>query len=272
MNTDLLFLLAAASTWAAFALLWRSTLGGGERAGGEVQAVAGLVGASLVLNLWALHLIETVTAEGINFTLAASASLATLIVQGIYLIGLIRHGVQGLGLFLLPATGLALAAIPMLPEAHEPNWVRTSSLLETGHLLISLVGYAVLTLAAVHALMQLILDRKLKRKEVGRLVGALPSLVEIERHMMAQVRLATVLIGLSILTGLVWQWESFGRFALLNHKVLLALFAFGVLVLLLVKRSRARWPASLASRVVLTAYGLLLLAYYGVKLVQSWLH
>jgi ABC-type uncharacterized transport system permease subunit len=145
-------------------------------------------------------------------------------------------------------------------------------LLETGHLFISLIAYAVLTLAAIHAVMQILLDRALKKKRLSTLVQALPSLMDIERHMIAQVKVATILIGISILTGLIWQWVDHQYFALLNHKVLLALFTMAVLVLLLIKRHRASWPTRLASRAVLTAYTLLMLAYFGVKLIDSWLH
>ena len=172
----------------------------------------------------------------------------------------------------MPATAFPLFLVPLLPEAHHPNWVQTSSLLETSHLLISLAAYAVLTLAAIHALMQILLDRALKKKKLSVLIQALPSLVSIERHMFAQVKIATIMIGISILTGLVWQWLEYAHFALLNHKVLLALFTFGVLVLLQIKRHRASWSSSIASRTVLTAYVLLMLAYFGVKLIHSLLN
>jgi len=226
----------------------------------------------MLFTIWAMHLIDSVTAQGINFTLATGVALATLIVQGIYVFGIMRHGIQGLGLFLLPSTALPLLLIPFLPEAHTPNWIHTSSLLETGHLLISLVAYAVLTLAAIHAVMHILLDRSLKQKRMTPMIQALPSLFDIERYMMAQVKVATVLIGLSILTGLSWQWVAYAHFALLNHKVLLALFSFGVLILLLVKRQQSQWPSRVASRVTLAAYILLVLAYFGVKLIESYLH
>ncbi len=273
INSTILFLSAGALTSGAAILLWRESL---HRRADDIRPgtarTSGLVGASVLLTIWALHLIEPVTAQGINFTLATGVALATLIVQVIYLFGILRHGVQGLGLFLLPSTALPLLVLPFLPEAHAPNWVHTSSLLETGHLLISLIAYAVLTLAAVHALMHIMLDRALKRKRLSGMIQALPSLFDIERYMIAQVKTATVLIGLSILTGLTWQWTAYQHFAILNHKVLLALFSFGVLLLLLFKRQRAGWSTRVASRVTLTAYGLLLLAYFGVKLIESWLH
>jgi len=130
-------------------------------------------------------------------------------------------------------------------------------------------AYALLTLAAIHAVMQIMLDRALKKKKLSTIVQALPALMDIERHMFAQVKVATILIGISILTGLVWQWVDYQQLAIFNHKVLLALFSLGVLILLQIKRQQASWSTSTASRTVLMAYGLLLLSYFGVKLIHS---
>ena len=271
MSSSILFFASALVTLICAIILWRNALQR-QSAQNPTNSIAGLLVAGIALNIWAIHLLGSMTADGINFTLATGTAIMTLLVQIIYCIGILRHGIQGLGLFLLPVIAVPLFLIPLLPEAHAANWVRTTSVLETSHLLISMLAYSILTLAAIHALMQILLDRALKKKRLSMLVQALPALVDIERHMFAQVKLATILIGISILTGLVWQWVEYQQFALLNHKVLLALFSFGVLILLQVKRSRASWPTRIASRTVLTAYGLLVLAYFGVKFIHSLLH
>jgi len=273
MNLDVLFPIAGLLTLTAAILLWLVVRQRDVAAMRRRKPIVGaLVGISIVLSLLALVRLNPVTEQGINFNLAAGVASATLIIQLIYLYGIVRHGVQGLGLFILPITALPLLILPLLPEAKEPNWVQTSSMLEDTHLLTSLIAYAVLTLAAVHALMFLLLDRALKRKRLSTLMQALPPLFDIDRHMFAQVRGATTLIGISILTGLSWQWVAYGSFALWNHKVLLALFSFGILVLLLVKRRLNEWPGRTSSRVILAAYALMLLAYFGVKLITAWLH
>ncbi len=270
MTSTLLFFASGVLTALSAATIWRHAIGK-KSDQNPANRIAMMMAVSIALNIWAIHLLDSMTASGINFTLATGTAVMTLLVQSIYCIGILRHGIQGLGLFLLPATAVPLFLIPLLPEAHTPNWVHTSSLLETGHLLISLAAYAMLTLAALHALMQIMLDRSLKKKRISKLVQSLPALVDIERHMFAQVKLATVLIAISILTGLVWQWVEYQHFALLNHKVLLALFSFGVLMLLQIKRQRASWPTSTASRTVLASYILLMLAYFGVKTIQALL-
>lgn len=273
MTSSILFFAAALITLIAAVMLWRDAKQSHDKKGNNIAGtVTGLMAAAIGSNIWAIHLLQSVTSEGINFTLATSTAVFTLIVQIVYTFGIIRHGIQGLGLFLLPLTALPLILTPILPEANSPNWVHTSSLLETSHLLIALISYAVLTLAAIHALMQIILDRALKKKNSFKLIQALPSLVDIERHMISQVKIATALIAVSILTGLLWQWTEYQHFALLNHKVMLAVFTLTVLIMLLIKRSQASWPTRIASRAVLTAYVLFILAYFGVKLINSWIN
>lgn len=234
------------------------------------RAIALLLTASIFLGTVALFHLQPITEKSIKFHLGEAVAICTLLVQYIYVIGLLLHGVRGLGLFLLPATAVPLILIPWLPQSPSVM-IHTTSPLETGHLLISLAAYAILTLSAFHALMRIILDRALKKKRLNRIAQALPSLYEIEAHMYAQVRWATWLLTLGICTGLVWQWEELTRFKLVSHKILLSLVAWVTLVSLLLLRRRSTWQGKRGSYLVIAAYCLLLLAYFGVKLIQSWI-
>jgi len=273
MNSGILFIAAGMATLAASFIIWHDALNrrGTPDRQQSAHQINALLATAIALNIWAIHLMDSFSVNGINFTLANSVAVATLLVQGMYMIGVMRHGTRGLGLFLLPATVISLILIPILPAAIAPSWVKTDSVLETGHLLVSLLAYAVLTLAAFHAVMQIMLDRALKRKRLTILAQSLPSLIDIERHMIAQVKIATTLIAISVLSGLSWQWVEYQHFAILSHKVLLALFSLAILVLLLIKRHRSDWPTRIVSRTVVGAYLLLMLAYFGVNLIKSWI-
>ncbi|MDQ6962452.1 MAG: cytochrome c biogenesis protein CcsA [Mariprofundaceae bacterium] len=231
-----------------------------------------VIGASMLLaiacTLFGIILLEPLSVEGVNFRLPAAVAICTVLVQSIYTWGLLHHGVRGLGLFLLPSTALPLLMIPFLPDAAV--WVQTASALQIGHLLISLCSYAVLTLAALHALMHLLLDRALKRKMMGPMVQSMPSLMEIENHMFAQVKWSLWLLSLGLLSGLAWQWGNLGALELLSHKIVLAFLAWVMLLMMLVFRPRFAHTRR-ASMIVLGSYSLLLLSYFGVKLIQSWL-
>jgi len=272
MIVTLLFPLAGLLTLVAAALLWREALHpaeqGGERSAARTTLM--LLLPAMIATLIGLLALDPLTSEGIHFRLPSSVALVTLLTQSIYAIGLLRHGVRGLGLLLLPLTGLPLLLVPLMPDNLDHR-IATDSALQTGHLLISMLAYTLLTLAALHAVMHLYLTQRLKAKRLGPLLSALPSLIEIERHMFAQIHASIWLLGIAILSGLVWQWVAFANFALLTHKVLLAIFAWAVLLTLLLRRRQGSWNSRKSSKMVIAAYILLLLAYFGVRLIQSGL-
>ncbi len=258
-------LITAICAWLLWSSVWNK-----PHLGAKPMAL--ILSVSMFISIYALARMEPVTNWGLEFRLAASVAVCTLIVQYIYVLGLLRHGVRGLGLFLLPATAIPLLLIPLLPDAPILR-IQASSMMETGHLLFSLLAYAILTLAMLHAIMHLLLDRALKRKQIGPIVQALPSLLEVENHMYSQVRSTTWLLAIGILTGIAWQWGYFDHHLdLVSHKVILSIFSWGVLLVLLTMRKRAGWQGRRASWMVIAAYLLLLLSYFGVRIVQAWLH
>jgi len=231
------------------------------------KVIASLMLVAISCAFIGILLLEPLNRDGVIFLLPAAVAICTMLVQIIYTWGLMHHGVRGLGLFLLPSTAIPMLCIPFLPDAAV--WVQTGSLLKTSHLLISLLSYALLTLAALHAVMHLLVDRALKRKMMGPLVQSMPSLIEIENHMFAQVKWSLWLLGVGLLSGLAWQWVEIGSFELLSHKIMLAFVAWIILMCMLIFRPRfAHSPR--AGIMVLSAYFLLLLSYFGVKLIQSW--
>jgi len=258
-------ILSLLATW-----LIRVCMRSGEKAGGNTQRnISLLVGASIVCTLVAIMELGFITPTGLVLTLVTVAGFTILLVQNLFLLGMWQHGVRGLGLLLLPFTAIPLLALPFLPAETATQWVNAHSFLETGHLLLSVVAYAMLTMAALYAAMQIKLDNALKNKSLGFFVQAMPSLTDISNYLFIHVRWATWLLALSILTGLAWQWIEMHHFALFNHKVLLALFAFVMLFMLNQMRDKASWHHTRASKMVLTAYAVLILAYFGVKLIHN---
>ncbi len=251
-------------------LIWRRAQGRPAISPNDESLLFGLLIVSVFLTASGLIVLEPVREHIVHFTLPASAAMATLLVQGMYLVGLFRYGMRGLGLFLLPVTAIPLLVIPFLSTADMDGPIHTGSLLETGHLMISMIAYAVLTMAAFHAWMHLLLDHALRRKRISPTFQFLPSLTEMERMMFVLLRWSAILIGVSIVSGLSWQWMEFSHFEIWNHKVLLALASFVTIVLLLFRHRQGDWNGRFASKMVLSAYFLLLLGYFGVKFIHSW--
>jgi len=267
-----LFSIAGVVSMVAAYLLWAQPLNLPQPWKDPQPIVVGCVTLSLVLTIVAAIAVAPSSALGIQFTLIEAAASASFLVQMIYLIGLVRHRIRGLGLVLLPTTGLALMLTPLLPTGHGNSWLEVGSWLEASHLLVSMGAYAVMTLSALHAVMYLLLNRALKSKRIHPITRTMPPLTDIETHMFAQVRGTLWLLGLGILTGLSWQWVEWSHFDLLNHKVLLSFIAWVMLLIIETGHHRSIWRNKVSSYLVISAYMLMLLAYFGSTFIMAELH
>jgi ABC-type uncharacterized transport system permease subunit len=137
------------------------------------------------------------------------------------------------------------------------------------HIVVSVLTYGLLTLAAVASLAVFLQERALKRKRPTRLTRMLPAVVEAER-LSGWVLLASgVVLGLGIVTGLATQYFESGTAWRLDHKTLLSLVAFALICALLLGHRVCGVRGRIAARVVLVAYLLLTLAFPGVKFVTQ---
>ncbi|MDQ6967436.1 MAG: cytochrome c biogenesis protein CcsA [Mariprofundaceae bacterium] len=272
MDVSLFFPIAGLITLFSAYLIWYRVLKGeASHHPRHESLLMTMQSLATLFTLSGIVLLQPISSHDIHFTLITAAATATLFVQAMYLFGLLRHGIQGLGLFLLPVIALLLLIIPILPVDPESHGIETTSILHSSHLLISMLAYAVLTMTAFHAVMHLLLDQALKKKRIHPVIQAMPPLVKLENLMLTLLRWSVWLIALSILTGLLWQWVDFSQFVLFSHKILLALMSFGVLSWLLNNQKKSAWHGRRTSQLILVSYSLMLLAYFGVRLIQAWL-
>lgn len=178
---------------------------------------------------------------------------------------------------LLAATRLPVAtlAVPMLPLVAVavllPLWLPSAALVEDlgwrmeTHILLSLLAYAVLAVAAVHALLLAAQDRQLRRHRPGGWVRALPPLEAMESLLFRMIGVGFVLLGMALFTGAMFVDDLLAQH--LMHKTVLGVLAWILFGVLLWGRWRRGWRGRTALRLTLGAFVLLALAYFGSKLV-----
>ena len=132
------------------------------------------------------------------------------------------------------------------------------------HILISLLSAGVLTLAAVQAVALAIQDRLLHQHAVASL-SRLPPLQLMERLLFQMVAIGFVLLSLTLLSGF-WFIDNWLA-QHLAHKTVLSIIAWLVFGVLLWGRWKHGWRGRIAIRWALSGYGILLLAYFGTKLI-----
>jgi ABC-type uncharacterized transport system permease subunit len=212
---------------------------------------------------------------GLRFGFAHALS-ATLLTTGILL------WVEGLfvplrGLYWLIAP--IAAATVMLPALFPGVSLASegSSLALKLHLSVAILAYSFLTVAVLNALLMAAVDHYLHQpaaapgRGLGRLLGRLPPLLALESLLFRQIAVGFVLLSATLVSGLVFSEELFGRPLRFDHtsahKIVFALLAWIVFGGLLAGRALLGWRGRIALRWTFTGFTMLVLAYIGSRFV-----
>lgn len=133
------------------------------------------------------------------------------------------------------------------------------------HVVSSVMAFGFLALAGVYALFVAVIDHFLRQHQLNRFVRALPALDVLESLLFTLVLLGFGLLTLSLLTGFVFVSDLFAQH--LAHKTVLSILAWFVFGTLLWGRRFRGWRGRTAVRMTIGGVLLLILAYFGSKLV-----
>lgn len=261
---SLLQITAALLYGGAATALWRTA-----RTGHNTGNCLWLAGAALFLHTVALA--GQVYAGGgqLNLDLAYALSLFLWLAVAQFLLGTLHIPVQMLGMGLLPLAGAILLVEAFTPTGDSLviDLARPALL---AHLVVSLLAYGTLTLAALQAVLLAIQDASLRHKRPGLLSRVLPPLRPMEHLLFHLLRVGFVLLTLVILTGAVFSEQIFGQPLTFDHKVVLTLLAWVVFGALLAGHARFGWRGRAAVGWTLSGYAILLLAYFGVRIILEF--
>lgn len=137
------------------------------------------------------------------------------------------------------------------------------------HIAVSVVTYALLTLAAVASFAAFLQERALKAKRPTPLTRFLPPVAESERLQLGLLAASEAVLGAGLATGMAVLYYEHGVLLRPDHKTLLSVASFVVIGGLLLAHARTGVRGRKAARLVLIAYLLLTLAYPGVKFVTD---
>lgn len=215
--------------------------------------------------LHALVLVNALQLDGgLNLALTSAFSLVAWVVVCLYLLASLSRPVDNLGAIVLP-----LAAVTMLVEWWWPGEAptRLSSVPQASHIVISILAYSLMCLAAIQSLMLLAQENELRHKHAQGIVRALPPMQTMEAVMFQMIGVGFLLLSLTLASGLFFSEVVFGTPFKLTHHVVLAALGWAVYAILLFGRWRLGWRGRIAVRWTLGGFALLVLAYFGSKFV-----
>ena len=119
---------------------------------------------------------------------------------------------RGSGLFIL-GFAFVLELISTFNHSWEPE---TNELLQNPvfavHASMSIMGYTALSLSAIYALMYIVQDHNLKKRNLGTLFMQLPALSYLEKMSVRSVFIGIILLGIGILLGHIMATSLIGSF------------------------------------------------------------
>lgn len=168
-----------------------------------------------------------------------------------------------LSLFAFPIAGFSLLLVMFFPSEASPLInINTQELL---HIIISLIAFSILSIAAGQAIFISSLDYQLKNKLSRSWQGTFPPLQTLEKSLFEMISLGIVFLTLSIGTGFIFLENPFAQHV--AHKMILSLISWVVFSALLYGRLAFGWRGTRAIQFVLAGYALLFLAFLGSKFV-----
>lgn len=135
------------------------------------------------------------------------------------------------------------------------------------HMLVAMMAYSLLTIAALHALLMTVVERHLHHPAPPSILTKLPPLLTMEKLLFRIIWAGFVLLTLTLLSGVVFSKEVFGQSLTFSHKTLFGFISWGVFAALLAGRELYGWRGKIAVRWTLAGFIALLLAYIGSKFV-----
>lgn len=201
--------------------------------------------------------------HGMDLGFFNTASLVGWLVAIIALASLTRPKFENLGLVLYPLAGISILLAELFPSDRlmvlDTDWPLDA------HIILSLIAYSLLAVAALQAIVIALQDYRLRQRSAGVWWSGLPPLQEMERFLFQLIAAGFVLLTLALFTGFIFVTNLNAQH--LVHKAVLSITAWIVFGILLWGRWRFGWRGRTAIRWTLCGFIVLMLAYFGSKLV-----
>jgi ABC-type uncharacterized transport system permease subunit len=209
--------------------------------------------------------------DGFNLSLGNTVSMIGLELAIIGLIAALEPTLRGIsaGLLILGA----VAAGMTVPE-NSPTTMAALAWQVRAHILISLMSYGLLTVGAIVAIYAMVQERRLQAGRLSTMSSLFAPLETTEKLLFGIAAAGFAGLALAISSGLTFVDDLFAQH--LAHKTAFSLLALLVFGALLAGRFFAGWRGRRAIKLYLGGFGLLCVAYFGVRLIlelgfdRSW--
>jgi ABC-type uncharacterized transport system permease subunit len=247
---------------------WRRHWSDAESAAIEAPSRRGIEHAALLapfsLHSWLLSG-SMFSEAGLYLGVGNALSLILWLTVLIYGVGSLFYRLDGLHALVLPATAIAVTLPVVFPSTQA--LANTQTWAFTAHLLISMLAYSLFTIASLHVMLMAIIERRLHAGTVPPSLRSMPPLLTMETLLFRIIAAGFVLLTLTIVSGVLFSEELFGKPARFSHKTVFGVMSWLIFGALLAGRMFYGWRGRTAVRWTLAGFFALVLAYIGSKFV-----
>jgi ABC-type uncharacterized transport system permease subunit len=242
---------------------WRVQLQGKDDA-----AVSPWLGYAVLLPL-ALHgylLFSSLwVGSALNMGLVSSISMIFWLTLAVYWLANFFYPLSSLKTLVLPLAAIASVLPALFPKARPVLQATTWAF--DAHVLVAMLAYSLFTIAALHAGLMSLVEKRLHRASLPRVLRTLPPLLTMEKLLFRIIGVGFVLLTLTLASGVLFSEQIFGRPMQLNHKVVFGFISWLVFAVLLAGHQLRGWRGRTAVRWTMSGFALLVLAYIGTQFV-----
>lgn len=204
---------------------------------------------------------------GFQFGFFDAASSVAMVISLLILLMSIKRRTEIIAIVILPIAAITLLIQSMSPASQMLPYTASQGL--KIHVLVSIIAYSLLGLAAWMSIVLSLQNRMLHNHRPGGLMKKLPPLQVMEKLLFDFILAGFIGLTLALLSGFVFLEDLFAQH--LVHKTILSIIAWLVFAILLGGRFTLGWRGRTAIRWTLGGFISLMLAYFGSKFVLEFI-
>jgi len=228
----------------------------------------GLASIAILFHAGVLYLSILSATNGMQLGFFNAASLIMWVIALLLLSTMLFKPVDNLAVVLFPMAAIAVSAAAYFPNTR----ILMLNNLPIGvsfHIVTSILAYSLLSLSALQALFVSMQDYYLHQHRPLRIMCWLPPLQTMEILLFQIMWAGFILLTISLSSGALFLENIFAQH--LVHKTVLSLLAWLVFGVLLFGRWKYGWRGRKVIRWILMGFLILMIAYFGSKLVLEFI-
>ena len=212
--------------------------------------------------------LEMKTKSGIDLSFFNVGCLVSLAINIAVLLSSIRQPVHTLFFIVFSIAILTIFSSMLVGTTATPRTNISVELLT--HILMSIVAYSILALAACQAAVLLVFEGRLRRRMSLRFVRSLPPLETMETVLFQWLSTGLFLLTIAISSGFIFLYDQFSEHVTQHHTVL-SMASWIVYTTIFIGHYFFGWRGSTTSRWILVGFVLLMTGYFGTKFIIEFI-